>query len=83
MGGSTIAQKLNGLGMTNRGKLWRHNTITRMQRNPIYMGHKKYNTSKFAGARSKQRKETKRDEWLIQPFNPDLVIVSEEQFKMT
>jgi site-specific DNA recombinase len=83
MGGSTIAQWLNGLGLTNRGKLWRHNTITRMQRNPIYMGHKKYNTSQFAGTRSKQRKETKRYEWLIQPFNPDLVIVSKEQFKKT
>jgi DNA invertase Pin-like site-specific DNA recombinase len=83
MGGSTIAQLLNGMGLSNRGKLWRHNTITRMQRNPIYMGHKKYNTCQFAGTKSKQRKETKRYEWLKQPFNPDLVIVSEEQFKKT
>lgn len=83
MGGSTIAQELNRMGLTNRGKVWRHNTITRMQRNPIYMGHKKYNTSKFAGTRSTQRKETKRYEWLIQPYNPDLVIVSKEQFKKT
>ncbi|MDQ0411880.1 DNA invertase Pin-like site-specific DNA recombinase [Mesobacillus stamsii] len=81
MGGSTIAQELNGMELTNRGKLWRHNTITRMMRNPIYMGYKKYNTTEFVGARTKKRKETKRDEWQLQPFNQELVIIPEEQFK--
>lgn len=80
MGGSTIAQELNGMGLTNRGKLWRHNTITRMLRNPIYMGYKKYNVTQSVGARGKYRKETKREEWLVQPFNIELVIVSQMQF---
>lgn len=83
MGGSTIAQELNGLGLTNKGKIWRHNTITRMLRNPIYMGYKKYNVTQFAGARGEHRKETKREGWLLQPFNNKLVIVSEEQFRET
>nr|WP_263326242.1 recombinase family protein [Neobacillus sp. Marseille-Q6967] len=83
MGGSTIAQELNNLGLTNRGKIWRHNTVTRMLRNPVYIGYKKYNVTQFAGARGKHRKEVKRKDWLLQPFNPDLVIVSEEQFKKT
>jgi site-specific DNA recombinase len=83
MGGSTIAKELNGMGLTNRGKLWRHNTITRMQRNPIYIGYKKYNVSKMEGARGEHRIETKREDWLLQPFNPELVIISEEQFNKT
>lgn len=81
MGGSTIAQELNALGLSNRGKLWRHNTITRMLRNPVYMGYKKYNVTKTVGARGNKRKEAGRAEWRLQPFNPDLVIVTEEQFK--
>ncbi|ADP32848.1 cyclophilin type peptidyl-prolyl cis-trans isomerase/CLD family protein [Bacillus atrophaeus subsp. globigii] len=81
LGGALIAQELNAMGATNRGKQWRHNTITRMLRNPAYMGYKRYNTTKNVGTRGNTRKEVKRDEWLLQPFNPNIVIVSEEQFK--
>jgi site-specific DNA recombinase len=80
-GSTLIAQHLNKMGLTNRGKIWRHNTITRMLRNPIYMGYKKYNASQAVSIKSKQRKETKREEWLLQPFNPDLVIIPEEKFR--
>ena len=52
-----------------------------MLRNPVYMGYKKYNATEFKGARTKDRRELFRDEWLLQPFNPELVIVTEEQFK--
>ena len=82
MGGSLIAQELNAMGLTNSSnKLWRHNTITRMLRNPIYMGYKKYNVTEFKGARTKGRRELSRDEWILQPFNPELVIITEQQFE--
>ena len=82
MGGSLIAQELNAMGLTNSSnKLWRHNTITRMLRNPIYMGYKKYNVTEFKGARTKGRRELSRDESSSQPFNPELVIITEQQFE--
>lgn len=81
LGSSLIAQELNDMKVAKRGKQWRHNTITRMLRNPIYMGYKRYNTSKEVGNRGGTRKEVKRDGWLLQPFNSELVIVSKEQFK--
>lgn len=81
MGSQLIAQELNSLGLTNRGTVWRHNQVRRMLRNPVYMGYKKYNVTKTVGARGNLRKEAKREEWLLQPFNPELVIVPEEQFQ--
>lgn len=81
LGGALIAQELNKMKVEKRGKQWRHNTITRMLRNPIYMGYKRYNTSKEVGNRGGTRKEVKRDGWLLQPFNPELVVISKEQFK--
>ena len=52
-----------------------------MLRNPIYMGYKKYNVTEFKGARTKGRRELSRDEWILQPFNPELVIITEQQFE--
>lgn len=80
-GASRIAQYLHERGYTNRGNVWRHNTISRMLRNPIYMGRKRYNVTKKVNTRSHRRKETSRDNWKLQPFNPDLQIVDEITFE--
>lgn len=77
-GTSRIAKYLNELGYTNRGKIWRHNTINRMLRNPIYMGYKRYNAYRRKTGTALQ--VLPKDEWELQPFNQDLQIVSEETF---
>lgn len=79
-GASRIAQHLNELGYTNRGKVFRHNTISRMLRNPIYMGYKRYNVTEKVNGRTKKRVSKKKDEWQVQPFNPDLQVVEEASF---
>lgn len=79
-GAVRIAKYLNEKGFTNRGNVWRHNTISRMLRNPIYMGYKRYNAYKSVGRGSVLRQRS-REEWKLQPFNPNLQIVSEEVFK--
>lgn len=76
-----IAKYLNEKGYTNRGNLWRHNTINRMLRNPIYMGYKRYNTYKRTKGRETSLKQLPKEEWKLQPFNSDLQIVSEETFQ--
>jgi site-specific DNA recombinase len=80
-GASKIAKHLNDMGVTNRGNLWRHNSISRMLRNPVYMGYKKYNTTEKKTMKSKKRQEVSRQDWKLQPFNPELTIISEETFK--
>ena len=81
LGASRIAQHLNDKGLTNRGCIWRHNTISRMLRNPIYMGYKKYNVTEKVTLKSKKRIGVKRDDWKLQPFNQELKIVAELDFK--
>jgi site-specific DNA recombinase len=79
-GSSLIAQELNSMRIDKRGSIWRHNTVTRMLRNPVYMGYKKYNVIESVG-RGNKRRATKREEWKLQPFNPELVIVDKQIFK--
>ena len=79
-GASRIAQHLNDLGYTNKGKVFRHNTISRMLRNPIYMGYRRYNVTEKMSGRTKKRVHKSKDDWKVQPFNSELQIVSEESF---
>lgn len=80
LGSSLIAKQLNSLGYTNRGKMFRHNTISRMLRNTIYIGYKRYNLTEQL-PKSKAYKYLKKDEWKFQPYKPDLVIIDEDVFK--
>jgi site-specific DNA recombinase len=80
-GASRIAQYLNDTGYSNKGRIWRHNSISRMLRNPVYMGYKKYNATEKLGLKTKKRRETSRDDWKLQPFNPELLIISEFDFE--
>lgn len=79
-GASRIAKHLNDLGYTNKGKVFRHNTISRMLRNPTYMGYKRYSVTEKMSGRTKKRVYKKKDEWQVQPFNADLQLVDEDSF---
>src|SRR5690606_15569549 len=76
-GAGRIAKYLNEHGYDNRGKIWRYNTISRMLRNPIYMGRRRYNTV------NDDRKLNSIDEWKLQPLNKELIIIPEDQFMKT
>ncbi|GMQ62062.1 recombinase family protein [Vallitalea maricola] len=57
--------------------LWRASTITRILRNPVYIGQKAYNKTK--STRDKVVKN-KREEYKLQPYNEELRIISNEDF---
>lgn len=74
-GCSKIAQQLNHLGIkTRNNKTWIYNTVSRLLRNPVYIGRPAYNKYKEKGHK------TARDEWKLQPKNHELSIIPEEQF---
>lgn len=74
-GAGRIAKHLNDNGYTNRNnKIWRHNTISRMLRNPLYMGRRRYNLA------DENNKLKSMEEWKLQPFNKDIVIIPEDTF---
>ena len=77
-GCSKISQELNKFGVKTRsGKQWIYSTLTRILRNPIYIGYPAYNKgSNLLG-------KHKRSEWKFQPKNNRLVIVEEEIFIKT
>jgi site-specific DNA recombinase len=76
-GGARIAKYLNQNGYTNRGNIWRHNSINRMLQNPIYMGRKRYNLI------NDDKRINPHESWKLQPKNDDLVIISEDVFFKT
>lgn len=77
-GATRIAKYLNDNGYENRGgKIWRHNTISRILRNSIYMGRRRY------GIVDDNNHIKSMDEWKLQPLNKELVIISEDQFLKT
>lgn len=74
-GASRIAKYLNSNGYVNRdNKIWRHNTISRMLRNPIYMGRRRYNLT------DKENHLNSIDEWKLQPLNKELILIPEDTF---
>lgn len=79
-GAGRISQYLNDKGYTNRGKIFRHNTVSRILRNPVYIGYKRFNMFQSI-ARSKKKKALDRDEWKLQPYNEELVIIPEHVFQ--
>lgn len=82
MGGKVMAKYLNSeLKLTNRGNVWRANTITRILRNPVYIGFKRYAVTKKVSAKSRKYKGVSREDWKLQPFNPALVIVDKDDFQ--
>lgn len=75
-GASRIAQYFNERGILNRGKVWRHNTISRILRNPIAIGLKRYDYSK----KDDYRKINKMGDWKTQPKDETLIVVNENDF---
>lgn len=77
-GCSKISQELNREGIiTRNGKQWIYSTITRILRNPIYIGSPAYNKcSNLLG-------KHKRSEWKLQPKKEALIIVDKELFCKT
>jgi site-specific DNA recombinase len=74
-GASRITKHLNDNGYTNRdNKIWRHNTISRMLRNTIYMGRRRYNVI------DKENHINSMIEWKLQPLKEELVIIPEDKF---
>jgi site-specific DNA recombinase len=76
-GGERIAKHLNSPSCsykTRTGGIWRANVITRVLRNTIYIGIKRYGTvNKKGGLKS-------RDEFMLQPKNEEWIIVDEAVF---
>jgi site-specific DNA recombinase len=77
-GSSKISQELNRLGIyTRSGKQWIYSTLTRILRNPIYIGDIAYNKcSNLLG-------KHKRSDWKLQPKKDNLVIINQEIFDRT
>lgn len=77
-GCSKISQELNRDSIiTRNGKQWIYSTITRIIRNPIYIGTPAYNKcSNLLG-------KHKRSEWKLQPKKEELIIVDKEVFFKT
>jgi DNA invertase Pin-like site-specific DNA recombinase len=74
-GSSRITKYLNEHGYKNKdNKSWGRNSIGRMLRNPVYMGRKRYNIV------NDNKKVNSKDEWKLQPFDPELMIISEDDF---
>ncbi|MDQ0245252.1 DNA invertase Pin-like site-specific DNA recombinase/DNA-binding transcriptional MerR regulator [Bacillus fengqiuensis] len=74
-GCSKIAQQLNHLDIkTRNNKTWIYNTVSRLLRNPVYIGRPAYNKYKEKGHK------IVRDKWKLQPKNHGLSIVPEGQF---
>lgn len=74
-GCSRIAQELNELGTSTRSrKPWIYNTISRLLRNPIYIGRPAFNKYGAHG------KKINISEWRLQPKNENLVIINDDQF---
>ncbi len=57
--------------------LWRASTITRILRNPVYIGQKAYNKTKST---RDEIVKNKREEYKLQPYNEELKIISNEDF---
>ncbi|MEH7115484.1 recombinase family protein [Neobacillus niacini] len=78
LGCSKISQELNRLGIYTRfGKQWIYSTLTRILRNPIYIGYTAYNKcSNLLG-------KHKRSDWKLQPKKDNLVIIDQEIFNRT
>ncbi len=80
-GAAKIAKALNEKGyLTKNGKQFRHNVVSRMLKNPIYMGYKRYNTHTKADTRGSKLKALPEEEWKLQPYNPELAIITPEKF---
>lgn len=74
-GCSKISQELNRRGISTRsGKQWISSTITRILRNPIYIGYPAYSKS------SKLLGKHKCSDWKLQPKSEKIIIVDEEVF---
>ena len=80
-GAAKIAKALNEKGyLTKNGKQFRHNVVSRMLKNPIYMGYKRYNTHAKVDTRGSKLKALPEEEWKLQPYNEELAIITPEQF---
>lgn len=78
-GGQKITKYLNEHGYkTRNGKEFRHNRISGMLRNPVYMGYKRYGTVK--NLHNHKREYVSREEWNLQSYNKDLDIIGESAF---
>lgn len=76
-----ITKYLNDSAIPNRnGKIWRYSSVYRILRNPIYIGYRPYGKSEKVNIKSQKRKEVPYKEWKTQPYNEELVLISEELF---
>ncbi|NMD71493.1 recombinase family protein [Bacillus sp. DNRA2] len=77
-GSCKITQVLNNQKIkTRHGKQWIYTTITRILRNPVYIGFPAFN--KYSNLNGRH----KRSEWKPQPKNEKLIIVDEKIFSET
>lgn len=67
----------HNINVTDNQYLWRASTITRILRNPVYIGLKSYNKTK--STRDKIVKNNRGD-YKLQPYNENLRIISNEDF---
>lgn len=80
-GATKITKYLNEHGYKTRsGKAWRHNRISSMLRNTVYMGFKRYNTLEEDVTKEHKHLYKKPNEMNVQPYNKDLDIVGEDIF---
>ncbi|MBU7315946.1 recombinase family protein [Paenibacillus oleatilyticus] len=74
-GSERIASYLNEHNYKTRvGGEWRSNVIVRLLRNSVYIGYKRFNTV------DKNNRIKSKEEILLQPFNPSLVMIEEYKF---
>ena len=78
-GTNVITKRLNELGYKGRkGQPLRQNTISRILKNPIYIGRKAFN--KYVATRDSIIANDK-SEWQYQPYNENLRIINDEDFQ--
>lgn len=74
-GCSKIAQILNQKEIKTRSKkMWIYSTISRLLRNPIYIGQQAYNKTDDRG------RKIERDQWKLKPKKLELVIIPDNVF---
>jgi len=74
---------VKGLTQSNRyeNSLWIISTVAEILRNPLYLGHMTQGKARVSLCEGKERRKTKRDEWIIVPDTHE-AIVSQELFDL-
>jgi len=93
MGNGAICQQLNSesvpcpmryrylKGLTRNSRyencIWIISTVADILRNPLYLGHMTQGKARVALCEGKERRETKRDEWIVVPNTHEAIVTQE------